>query len=209
MQRQQNWWGLLVWLWIEERLKWQKVQFLRHRTSVVNSFIAKELLKQWLLRNIIPHPHPPQRPNTHKHTHTVPKYTCNKEGEIKALIQREGIGYWHKFRVNVWGYLLCWLPFLLSVLHCTPHANVNQGHTLYPVTYRAVNLFFFDKLRVCVCVCVFTATTGALLCVNVEKYWTVHVRSALSVCVCICVGGCVCECEYLNHTAHFKLHCLI
>lgn len=53
----------------------------------------------------------------------------------------------------------------------------------------------------CVCVCVyvrnvcarvcesvFTATTGAPLCVKVEKYQTIHVRSAF--CVAMCVDLC-------------------
>lgn len=48
-----------------------------------------------------------------------------------------------------WGYLLCWLPFLLSVLHCTPHTNVNQGYTLYPITYNAVNSCFSLISSVC------------------------------------------------------------
>lgn len=39
------------------KMQWQKVQFLRCWTSVVNQFfIPKELLKQWLLRNLIPPP---------------------------------------------------------------------------------------------------------------------------------------------------------
>lgn len=193
MQRQQNWWGLLVWLWIEEGLKWQKVQFLRRWTSVQNSFIPKRATKTVAAEKYNPPPPPSQRPNTHKHTHTGPEYTCNKEAEIKALIQWEGIGSWHKFRVNVWGYLLCWLPFLLSVLHCTPHANVNQGHTLHPATHQAVNLFSFDKLGARARAS--TVTTGALSCVNVEKYQTVHVRAALSARV----GGRVCTNARVSH----------
>lgn len=138
------------------RGKWQKVQFLRLRTALVNSFIPNRTTKTVAAEKYNPPPPTSRRPtHTHKHTHPEPKYTCNKEGEIKALIQWEGIGSWHKFRVNVWGYLLCWLLFLLSVLHCTPHANVNQGHTLYPVTYQAVNSCFslISSEYMCVCVC--------------------------------------------------------
>lgn len=81
----------------------------------------------------------------------------------------------------------------LSVLHCTPHANVNQGHTLYPVTYQAVNSCFSLISSVYVCVCVFAATTGALFCVE-KKHQTVLAPQ----CAYTCAGGCVGECGYFT-----------
>lgn len=80
-------------------------------------------------------------------SHTHDEYTRNKAGEIKALIQWEGIGSWNKFRGNVWGYLVCF-----SSLCCIPHANANRGRALYPITHRAVNSCFSLTARwMCVC----------------------------------------------------------
>lgn len=101
-----------------------------------------------------------------------------------------------------WGYLLCWLPFLLSVLHCTPHTNVNQGYTLYPITYNAVNSCFSLISFVCMRVraCVFAVTTGARSFTNMEKYQAVYVHA------CIFVWKVACECGYLHRRQKVLCH---
>lgn len=100
-----------------------------------------------------------------------------------------------------WGYLLCLLLFLLTVHRCTPHTNVNQGHTLYPATYNALNSCFslISSVSLCECVCVCeyvcTATTGALLYTNMEKYQTVHVHVCIFVCEGASVNAAICKSE--------------
>lgn len=100
-----------------------------------------------------------------------------------------------------WGYLLCWLPFLLSVLHCTPHTNVNQGYTLYPITYNAVNSCFslisFVCMRVCACVCVCSDNRCTLV------YEHGKIPSRLCACMYICVKGCLWMWVFTSQTESF------
>lgn len=100
-----------------------------------------------------------------------------------------------------WGYLLCWLPFLLSVLHCTPHTNVNQGYTLYPITYNAVNSCFSlissvcMRVRACVCVC------SDNRCTLVYEHG--KIPSRLCACMYICVKGCLWMWVFTSQTESF------
>lgn len=105
-----------------------------------------------------------------------------------------------------WGYLLCWLPFLLSVLHCTPHTNVNQGYTLYPITYNAVNSCFSlissvcMRVRACVCVC------SDNRCTLVYEHG--KIPSRLCACMYICVKGCLWMWVFTSQTESFMSRCL-
>lgn len=77
----------------------------------------------------------------------------------------------------MFGVIFSAVSTLRTPLHSTCKCRCG-GHTLYPITYRAVNSCFFDKLCLYVCVC------QRVLCVNVEKYQSIHVHSAPSACVC-------------------------
>lgn len=90
----------------------------------------------------------------------------------------------------------------LSVLHCTPHANVNQGHTLYPVTYQAVNSCFslISSVYVCVCVCLQRQQVRSFVWKKNTKPCSPHsVRTLVRVGVSANVG--------ILHLRHFKLLC--
>ena len=83
----------------------------------------------------------------------------------------------------------------LSVLHCTPHANVNQGHTLYPVTYQAVNSCFslISSAYLCVCVCVCVCMQRQQVCSFVWKKHQTVLDPQCAFCVCVDLCGWVCQ----------------